>query len=78
MLSDLEFENLIKDLGENQLELIKFVARQQYGTNKLLLSHDERIKAIEHQGKKMFGLTGGIGAVIGAGITSTLDYFFRR
>ncbi len=43
MLSDLEFENQMNALGDDQLGLIKFVARQQYDAGKVIAEHGKRI-----------------------------------
>ena len=78
ILSDLEFENQINDLGDNQLELIKFVARQQYSSSKVLIVHDKRLSKLEARDRKTFGISGGIGGIIGAAIASAVDYLIMR
>ncbi len=78
MLTDLEFENQINALGDDQPALIKFVARQQYDTSKVLVKHDKRIKRLEGQNKKAFGAVGGASAIIASGIVAALDYLLRR
>ncbi len=47
MLDDLEFENQINALGDDQPALIKFVARQQFSTGKVLVAHGKRLKSLE-------------------------------
>ncbi len=78
MLEDVEFENQINALGDDQLALIKLVARQQFSTGKVLISHGKRIKKLEGQNKKVFGIVGGAGAILASAIVATLDYIFRR
>ena len=74
MLGDLEFENQINELGDNQTELIKFVARQQFSTSKTMVSHGKRIKSLESKNKKMFGFVGGAGAILATAITYRLFF----
>ena len=78
MLEDIEFENQINALGDDQPALIKFVARQQYDTSKVLGLHEKRIKGLERSKKKLFGLTGGIGAIIGAIIAAIVDFMLHK
>lgn len=78
MLDDLEFENQINALGDDQPALIKFVARQQFDTSKILVDHGKRIKSLENKNKKVMGAVGATGAIIATAITATLDYFLRR
>ena len=75
MLSDIEFENQINELGYNQLALIKFVARQQFSSSKLLVTHDTRIVTLENGSRKLSGITGGISGTITAIIISVINYF---
>ncbi len=78
MLSDMEFEERLQQLGDNQLELLKFVARNQYNMSKLCPIHSKKIEKLESRHRKELGTTGGIGAVIGVAIASALDFFLRR
>lgn len=78
MLSDMEFESRLNELGDNQTELIKFIARQQYQMSKLCPIHDKKIKALQNRTKREMGATGGIGAFIGVSIAAVIDYFMRR
>jgi len=78
MLEDAEFENQISAMGDNQLELTKFVARQQFTTSKVLVSHGKRIKKLEKQNRKMMGIIGSAGAIFGTAITATIDYMLKR
>jgi len=77
-LSDLEFEHQLDERGDNQPELIRFIARQQFSTSKILFLHDKRIKSLEKQNKKMFSLVGGAGAIIGTAVISVINYFLGR
>lgn len=77
-LSDMEFEQRLTDMGDNQLELIRFVARQQYQMSKLCPVHSKKIKDLENRTKKEIGTTGGIGAILGVAIASVIDYLLRR
>ena len=78
MLDDLEFENQINELGDDQPALIKFVARQQFSTSKVLIDHGRRIKSLEGKNKKMMGAVGGASAFVATVITATIDYFLKR
>ena len=78
MLDDLEFENQINALGDDQLGLIKFVARQQFDSSKIIYDHGKRIKSLEKQNKKVMGVIGGTSAIIATAITATIDYFLKR
>jgi len=78
ILEEAEFENQLTALGDDQLGLIKFVARQQFDTCKILIDHDKRIKSVEKQNKKLMGVIGSGGAILGTAITAVLDYFVRR
>ena len=78
MLNALEFEQRLEEFGDNQLELLKFVARQYYETSNLCPIHDKSIKNLEKQNKKLFGIVGGAGAILGTAITAMVDYFLRR
>lgn len=78
MLNDMEFESKLNDLGDNQLELLKFVARQQYQTSLLCPIHDRRLRKLENRTKKELGVTGGIGAFFGVAIGAVVDYLMRR
>lgn len=78
MLNELEFESRLQEFGDNQLELLKFVARQQFQTSKILPHHNKRITNLENRDRKAFGVSGGIGGIIGATIASVIDYLLRR
>jgi len=78
MLDDLEFENQINALGDDQPALMKFVARQQFTTGKVLVSHGRRLKSLEHRSRKTMGFVGVTGAVIATAVTATIDYFVKR
>ena len=78
MLEDAEFENQITAMGDDQPALIKFVARQQFSTSKVLVDHGKRIKSLESKNKKMMGAVGGAGAILATAITATLDHFLKR
>lgn len=78
MLSDMEFEQRLTEMGDNQTELIKFVARQQFEMSKLCPIHDRDIKKLQNRNRKEIGATGGIGALFGASLAAILDYLMRR
>ena len=78
MLEDAECENQINAMGDDQPALIKFVARQQSTTGKVLVAHGKRIRKLEGQNKKTMGLIGAAGAVLATAIAAFLDYFVRR
>lgn len=78
MLDDLEFENQINALGDDQPALIKFVARQQFDSSKILVDHGKRIKSLESKNKKLMGAVGGTGAIIATAVTAAIDYVLKR
>ncbi len=78
MLDDLEFENQINAMGDDQPALIKFVARQQFSTSKVLVSHGRRIKKLEGKNKKLMGAVGGIGALLATATAAVFDYFMKK
>ncbi len=78
MLNDIEFENQLTKLGDNQTELIKFVARQQFESSQLLTTHDTRITTLENGSKKLSGITGGISGTVTAVVIGIISYFTNR
>ena len=78
MLEEAEFENQLTALGDDQLGLIKFNARQQFQASKVIVSHGKRIKNLEKRDRKTMGFIGGAGAVIATAFIETLNYFMRR
>ena len=78
MLNDLEFENQLNDFGDNQLELIKFVARQQFASSKLLNIHDTKIASLETGDRKASSITGGVSGTITGVIVGLISYFTNR
>ena len=78
MLDDMEFEQKLNDLGDNQTELIRFIARQQFSSSKIIISHNKRIKVIEEGNKRTSTITGGISGAVTAAIIGVIDYFSRK
>lgn len=78
MLEDAQFENQINALGDDQPALIKFVARQQYDSSKVLHDHGKRIKSLEKKSNKLMGGIGLVSAILATAITTALDTFLRR
>ena len=78
MLTDLDFEKQLEEFGDDQINLLKFLARQQYQTQKLCPIHSKKIEKLESRHRKELGTTGGIGAMIGVAIASAIDYLWRR
>ena len=78
MLNDIEFENQLNELGDNQLSLIKFVARQQFSTSKLISTNTTRITSLENGDRKMSSILGGIAGTITAIIIGIVNYFVNR
>ena len=76
VLNDLEFEKQIKEMSGRQL--LEFTARQTYDVSILARSNEGRVVKLENRDRKIFGATGGIGAVFGVIIASIIDYFMRR
>lgn len=78
LIGDLEFENELTRLGEDQPELIKFLARQQYKTNTMVVKQEDRICALEKRSNRMFITVGSIGTFIGGLIVGIADFMIRR
>lgn len=78
MLSEMEFEQRLNEMGDDQISLLKFLARQQYQMSQLCPIHSRQIKAIQNRDKKFFGAIGGISGVIGATIAGVVNYLMRR
>ena len=78
MLEEAEFENQLTALGDDQLGLIKFVARQQFDSTKVQVDHGKRIKSLESKNKKLMGAIGGTGAIIATAVTAIIDYVLKR
>ena len=78
MLRDAEFENQITEMGDDQPRLLRFVATQQFQASKVLMDHGKRIKSLEGQNKKLFGIVGGGSALIASAITATIDFLLKR
>ena len=78
ILNDIEFENQLNKLGDNHIDLIKFVARQVYEVRITAFDHAQRLTTLENRDKKLFGTIGGISGAIGAGIVAAIDYIMRR
>ncbi len=78
MLKDMEFENQLRELGDDQPGLIRFVAREQFKTSKVQKSYGKRIKSLESKNKKIFGFAGAFGAVIATAVTAVFDYLSKR
>ena len=78
ILSDMDFEQHLQEMGDDQLALLKFVARQQYSMSLLCPLHDKRLKNLENRTKKEIGVTGGISAIVGGAIIAAINYFTSR
>jgi hypothetical protein len=78
MISDMDFESKLAKLGDNQTELLKFVARQQYESCQTLTSHDTRISTLETGSRKASGITGGITGTITGIIVGLISYFTSK
>ena len=78
MLNDLEFENQLNDMGDDQPELIKFVARQQFTSSKLLAVHDKKISDLENGDRKTSSIAGGISGTISSIIIGVISYFTNK
>ena len=78
MLSDIEFENQINELGDNQLALVKFIARQQFTSSKILAIHDTKIASLESGDRKISGIMGAISGTITAVVIGIISYFTNR
>jgi hypothetical protein len=78
MLDSMEFEQHLQEMGDDQLALLKFVARQQYTMSQLCPLHDRRLRKLENRTKKELGTTSGISAFLGVVIGAAIDYLMRR
>lgn len=77
-LNDMEFEKRLSEMGDNQPELIKFVARQQFSSSKTLTTHNSRIAILENGDRKMSGIVGGITGAITGIVIGVLNYLVHR
>lgn len=78
MLNDMEFEHRLAEMGDNQTELIKFVARQQYEMSKRCPVHEQRIGKLESRTKKGMAASGGAGVTITAIVWWLIELFSKR
>jgi len=85
MLDDMAFNRELEEMGDDLPKLVKFMAWRQFEMTKQLETvtqlcpvHGKRIRALENRTKKEIGATGGVSALIGAGIAAAVDYFVRR
>ena len=78
MLNDMEFEGELNRMGGDQLELIKFVARQQHAANNRSVDHEARLKIVENRSKKMLGAIGSAGVFLGGLIVAIMEFAIRR
>lgn len=83
---ELEFKEHIKKMADR--ELLEFTAstifdmqtrcQTEDGRITELETHGARITTLETQSKKMFGITGGAGAIVGGLIIAGLNYLAAR
>ncbi len=78
IMDEIEFENRINELGDSQLALIKFVARQQFASSKLLALHESKITSLENGDRKLSSIAGGITGTITAIIIAIINYFVSK
>lgn len=78
MLDNMEFENQLNKLGDNQIELIKFVARQQFESTQLLTTHEQRIGTLETGDRKTSGIVGGVSGALTGAIIGIINYFSNK
>ncbi len=77
-LNDMEFEERLTSMGDNQIELIKFVARQQYQTSKLCPVHSKEIAKLQSRSRKEIGIISGISSSLGMAVGVSIDFLLRR
>lgn len=75
-ISDMQLEERLQAMNDRQL--LEFTARQVYDVTGVVGKHDKRIKVLEGRGKKETGITGGLGAVVGAAVVAVVNYFTGR
>jgi len=76
ILNDIEFEQKIHQMGDR--ELLEFTARQTYGVCLLAANSKKRIDMLEKRDRKVFSVTGGLGAFFGAAVAVITDFLIRR
>jgi hypothetical protein len=72
----MEFENQIHQMNDRQL--LEFTARQTYDVCLLAADNKKRIDTLKRRDRKVFSVTGGLGAFFGAAIAVIADFFIRR
>jgi hypothetical protein len=78
MIQDMDFEARLEAMGDDQLALLKFVARQQYATSQICPKHSQRLKNLEDRDKKTFGVAGSIGGGIALVIGTTFILILKK
>ncbi len=78
MISEMEFERQLEDMGDNQLELIKFIARRQYRMTTVCVNHGRKIYKLEIRNKRILAITGGSGTFLGGLAITVFNYFSNR
>lgn len=75
----LEFERSIQSMSDRQV--LEFTARQVYTMQLLCPIHEDRLVKLENldrNGKKVIGISGGIGGIIAGIIIAVVNYFTGR
>ncbi len=75
-LGGLELEEHLDKMSDR--DLMEFTARQVFAICRRCETEDKRITTLENRDKRVFGITGGIGGIIGAIFIAMVDYFVRR
>ncbi len=78
MLSDMEFEHKLAEMGDDQPALLRFVAREAWKAAKLVQDHENRLKVIETRDANALTIGGGVGGVIGAAGASFVYWLMNK
>lgn len=76
LINEMDYQERIKIMPDRQLS--EFTATKVYETLVIVQNNVKRISKLESKDRKTFGLTGGIGGVIGAAIAVFVEFFIRR
>ncbi len=78
MLSDMEFEHKLVEMGNDQPALLRFVARESWKASKLAQDHGKRLTKIEARDSNALTIGGGVGGVIAAALSAFIYWILSK